>query len=156
MDTIKKIRGVSDEVKEKKLMQVLQSLDTDKDGKIDDINDVLKVNRFFKRELYNNQLEIFIYIVKVFDLIEQDNVKVSKKQLGKILSILEKEKLIELEEEKAEASAKETKADKQQINKLTLFFVGLKFQFKYFLKRKEYFILIPDTQYYLIKIYRLI
>ena len=38
----------------------------------------------------------------MFDLIEQDNVKVSKKQLGKILSILEKEKLIELEEEKAE------------------------------------------------------
>ena len=49
----------------------------------------------------------------MFDLIEQDNVKVSKKQLGKILSILEKEKLIELEEEKAEASAKEAKADKQ-------------------------------------------
>ena len=49
MDTIKKIRGVSDDVKERKLMQVLQSLDTDKDGKIDDINDVLKVNRLFER-----------------------------------------------------------------------------------------------------------
>jgi hypothetical protein len=54
MDTIKKIRGVSDDVKERKLMQVLQSLDTDKDGKIDDINDVLKVNILFERELYNN------------------------------------------------------------------------------------------------------
>jgi LETM1 and EF-hand domain-containing protein 1, mitochondrial len=43
LSTIKKIRGVSNDVKEKRLVQVLQSLDMDKDGKIDDLNDVLKV-----------------------------------------------------------------------------------------------------------------
>ena len=47
MSTIKRIRGVSDTVKEKKLMEVLQTLDQDRDGKIDDLNDVLKVK-------YNN------------------------------------------------------------------------------------------------------
>ncbi len=77
VNTIQKFRGVSNDVKEKKLRQVLQSLDKDKDGKIDDINDVLRV----------------------FDLIEQENVKVSRDQLGKILNLLEKEKLIEMEEE---------------------------------------------------------
>lgn len=46
METIKRFKGVSSQDKEKKLMHVLQSLDKDKDGKIDDLNDVLKVNAF--------------------------------------------------------------------------------------------------------------
>lgn len=46
METIKRIKGVSFQDKEKKLVQVLESLDKDKDGKIDDLNDVLKVRRF--------------------------------------------------------------------------------------------------------------
>lgn len=77
MSTIKKIRGVSNDVKEQKLKEVLSTLDKDRDGKIDDLNDVLKV----------------------FDLVEQENVKVTKDQLGKILTLLEKEKQIEKEEE---------------------------------------------------------
>ena len=44
MGTIKKIRGVSNDIKDKRLILVLESLDKDKDGKIDDLNDVLKVN----------------------------------------------------------------------------------------------------------------
>lgn len=43
VETIKKIRGVSNDVKEKRLLKILTSLDMDKDGKIDDLNDVLKV-----------------------------------------------------------------------------------------------------------------
>jgi hypothetical protein len=46
MKTIKRLRGVSNDVKEKKLMAVLETLDKDKDGKIDDLNDVLKVNEY--------------------------------------------------------------------------------------------------------------
>jgi hypothetical protein len=34
---------------------------------------------------------------KVFDLIEQENVQVSKDQLAKLLNLLEKEKIIEME-----------------------------------------------------------
>ena len=43
MSTIKKIRGVTSDTKDKKLILVLESLDKDHDGKIDDLNDVLKV-----------------------------------------------------------------------------------------------------------------
>ena len=89
MAAIKKYRGTSDDEKEKKLLQVLQTLDKDKDGKIDDINDVLRV----------------------FDLIEQEKVKVSRDQLSNILNLLEKEKLIELEEEKKELANKQNKAN---------------------------------------------
>jgi LETM1 and EF-hand domain-containing protein 1 len=89
MLAIKKFRGISDDLKEKKLLKVLQTLDKDKDGKIDDINDVLRV----------------------FDLIEQEKVKVSRDQLSKILNLLEKEKLIELEEEKKELANKQTKTN---------------------------------------------
>ncbi len=53
---------------------------------------------------------------KVFELIEQENVQVNKDQLGKILHLLEKEKLIEMEENKMkeilEAASKQEK--KQQ------------------------------------------
>jgi hypothetical protein len=41
---IHQIQGVSSEVKEKKIAQVLESLDKDHDGKIDDLNDVIKVS----------------------------------------------------------------------------------------------------------------
>lgn len=49
MSTIKKIRGVTSDIKDKKLILVLESLDKDHDGKIDDLNDVLKViwNRIY-------------------------------------------------------------------------------------------------------------
>lgn len=50
--------------------------------------------------MFLQKLTYFIIKKKVFDLIEQENVKVSKDQLGKILHLLEKEKYIELEEEK--------------------------------------------------------
>lgn len=86
METIKRFKGASSQDKEKKLMHVLQSLDKDKDGKIDDLNDVLKV----------------------FELIEQENVQVTKDQLGKILHLLEKEKLIEMEEQKEKKEINET------------------------------------------------
>jgi LETM1 and EF-hand domain-containing protein 1 len=43
IETIKRLKGISTQDKEKKLVQILQSLDKDKDGRIDDINDVLKV-----------------------------------------------------------------------------------------------------------------
>lgn len=43
MSTIKKIRGVTGDIKDKRLILVLESLDKDHDGKIDDLNDVLKV-----------------------------------------------------------------------------------------------------------------
>lgn len=76
MDTIKKLKLVPNAEKEKRIMEVLSQLDTDKDGKIENINDVLKV----------------------FDIIEQENVKIDKNQLGKILLLLEKEKIIEMVE----------------------------------------------------------
>ena len=41
----------------------------------------------------------------MFDIIEQENVKVDRKQLGKILTLLETEKMLELEEEKAKAQS---------------------------------------------------
>ena len=44
---IHQLQGISSEIKEKKIAQVLESLDKDRDGKIDDLNDVLKVK-------YNN------------------------------------------------------------------------------------------------------
>jgi Ca2+-binding EF-hand superfamily protein len=42
--TIKKLKGASTQVKEEKLIEVLKTLDSDKDGKIDDLNDVLRVS----------------------------------------------------------------------------------------------------------------
>lgn len=41
----------------------------------------------------------FVNLKKVFDLIEQENVNITKTQLGRILSILEKEKQIETQEQ---------------------------------------------------------
>ena len=46
LNTIKKIRGVTNDETEQKLIEVLNSLDKDHDGKIDDLNDVLKVDYF--------------------------------------------------------------------------------------------------------------
>ena len=88
---------VSNEEKEKKVIQVLESLDTDKDGRIDDINDVLRV----------------------FDIIEQENVKVDKVQLGKILILLEKEKIIEMQEEisKSQEQKQQQKQQTGQVEK---------------------------------------
>lgn len=40
---IRQLKGISDELKEKKVAQILESLDKDHDGKIDDLNDVIKV-----------------------------------------------------------------------------------------------------------------
>jgi hypothetical protein len=40
---IHQIQGISSEVKEKKILEVLESLDKDHDGKIDDLSDVVKV-----------------------------------------------------------------------------------------------------------------
>jgi len=40
---IHKIQGVSSELKEQKILQVLKSLDQDHDGKIDDLAEVVKV-----------------------------------------------------------------------------------------------------------------
>lgn len=74
---IQKIQGVSDDIKQEKIRKVLLSLDRDRDGKIDDMSDV----------------------VKVFELISEENVKVTKDQLTIILNLLEKEKILELEEE---------------------------------------------------------
>ncbi len=42
----------------------------------------------------------------MFDLIEQENVKVTKDQLSNILNLLEKEKLIEADETKTAEAAK--------------------------------------------------
>ena len=97
MSTIKKIRGVSNDVKEQKLKEILSTLDKDRDGKIDDLNDVLKV----------------------FDLIEQENVKVSKDQLGKILTLLEKEKQIEKEEEQQQQQQQQQQQKQQQTSAST-------------------------------------
>lgn len=48
VSTIKKLKGgLSTPEKEKKLIEVLQTLDKDKDGKIDDLNDVLRVSFLF-------------------------------------------------------------------------------------------------------------
>ena len=55
---------------------------------------------------------------KVFELIEQEKVQVTKDQLGKILHLLEKEKHIEMEEQKVketlEASKQLEKKQQQQ------------------------------------------
>jgi Ca2+-binding EF-hand superfamily protein len=40
---IHQIQGISSEIKEKKILEVLESLDKDHDGKIDDLSDVVKV-----------------------------------------------------------------------------------------------------------------
>jgi hypothetical protein len=50
----------------------------------------------------------------VFDLIEQENVKVTKDQLSNILNLLEKEKLIEAEETKTAEAAKVSKTGDAQ------------------------------------------
>lgn len=55
METIKRFKGIFSKDKEKKLIHVLQTLDKDKDGKIDDLNDVLKV-RGGSLNFYLNQL----------------------------------------------------------------------------------------------------
>ncbi len=41
---IRQLQGVSSEAKEKQIAQVLESLDTDHDGNIDNIGDVVKVS----------------------------------------------------------------------------------------------------------------
>ena len=53
---------------------------------------------------------IFLLQIKVFDLIEQENVNVTKDQLAIILTLLEKEKLLELQEDeqKAQQQLKQT------------------------------------------------
>ena len=87
--TIRRLNLVSNEEKEKRVIQVLESLDMDKDGRIDDISDVLKV----------------------FDIIEQENIKVDKVQLGKILILLEKEKIIEMQEEISKSQQQKQQTD---------------------------------------------
>jgi hypothetical protein len=44
---IRQLQGVSSDAKEKQIAQVLESLDTDKDGNIDDLGDVVKVGWSF-------------------------------------------------------------------------------------------------------------
>lgn len=85
MANITQIRGQADESKDKKLMDILKSLDSDNDGKIKDM----------------------VEIIKVFDIIEQENVKVTKSQLGKLVTLLQKEKVIEFEEELQELQRKQ-------------------------------------------------
>lgn len=41
---IHQIQGLSSEIKERKILEVLESLDKDHDGKIDDLSDVVKVS----------------------------------------------------------------------------------------------------------------
>ena len=58
---IHQIQGISSEIKEKKILEVLESLDKDHDGKIDDLSDVVKVsvlNFIFQRIEIKN----FIYL----------------------------------------------------------------------------------------------
>lgn len=47
MSAITMIRGQSDESREKKLLDILKSLDSDNDGRIDDLSDVIKVGNLF-------------------------------------------------------------------------------------------------------------
>lgn len=77
MSGISQIKGQINETESKKLLDVLKTLDTDFDGKIDNLTDV----------------------IRVFDIIEQENVKVTKDQLSKLITLLQKEKNIEFEEE---------------------------------------------------------
>lgn len=41
---------------------------------------------------------MIVLIIKVFDIIEQENVQVTKAQLAKLITLLQKEKVIEFEE----------------------------------------------------------
>lgn len=52
----------------------------------------------------------------MFDLIEQENVQVNKDQLSKILNLLEKEKLIELEEQQAKTKSTSSGEMKKSAN----------------------------------------
>lgn len=76
MGSIRTIRGQSDDTRDTKLQDVLKTLDSDQDGKINDLNDV----------------------IKVFDIIEQENVQVTKAQLAKLITLVQKEQVIEFEE----------------------------------------------------------
>lgn len=85
MSGISQIKGNTNGTENTKLLDVLKSLDTDYDGKIDDLTDV----------------------IKVFDIIEQENVKVTKSQLAKLITLLQREKTIEFEEELQELQKKQ-------------------------------------------------
>jgi hypothetical protein len=58
METIKKLRGTSNDAKDKKLLELLETLDHDSDGRIDDLDDVLKVKLKFE---YKYRIKMVLY-----------------------------------------------------------------------------------------------
>ncbi|XP_054741120.1 mitochondrial proton/calcium exchanger protein [Anastrepha obliqua] len=92
MDTIKKLQKTSDETRLKQIEKVLSKIDADKDGMIT-VDEVLKV----------------------VEAISRENVNLSDKQIEELVTLLDKENIIEAEERMEKAIAKSIKLAEKQI-----------------------------------------
>ncbi|XP_014295082.1 mitochondrial proton/calcium exchanger protein [Microplitis demolitor] len=90
---IKKIQSVPDEEKLNRMQEILGEIDVDRDGAIK-IEDVLKV----------------------IELIGKEDVKLNKKQLNEIINLMEKEEVLEVEDQIQKALLKESKELKENIS----------------------------------------
>nr|XP_014085692.1 mitochondrial proton/calcium exchanger protein [Bactrocera oleae]XP_014085693.1 mitochondrial proton/calcium exchanger protein [Bactrocera oleae]XP_014085694.1 mitochondrial proton/calcium exchanger protein [Bactrocera oleae]XP_014085695.1 mitochondrial proton/calcium exchanger protein [Bactrocera oleae]XP_036231068.1 mitochondrial proton/calcium exchanger protein [Bactrocera oleae]XP_036231069.1 mitochondrial proton/calcium exchanger protein [Bactrocera oleae]XP_036231070.1 mitochondrial len=92
MNTIKKLQKTSDETRLKQIEKVLSKIDADKDGMIT-VDEVLNV----------------------VEAISRDNVNLSDKQIEELVTLLDKENIIEAEERLEKAIAKSIKLAEKQI-----------------------------------------
>ncbi|XP_074095848.1 leucine zipper and EF-hand containing transmembrane protein 1 isoform X2 [Cotesia typhae] len=87
---IKKIQSVPDDEKLNRMQEILGEIDVDRDGAIK-IEDVLKV----------------------IELIGKDDIKLNKKQMNELIKLMEKEEVLEVEDQIQKALLKESKESKQ-------------------------------------------
>ncbi|XP_036332937.1 mitochondrial proton/calcium exchanger protein [Rhagoletis pomonella] len=92
MDTIKKLQKTSDETRLRQIEKVLSKIDADKDGRIT-VDEVLNV----------------------VEAISRENVNLSDKQIEELVTLLDKENIIEAEERLEKAIAKSIKLAEKQI-----------------------------------------
>lgn len=88
---IKKIQNVPDEHRLQRIVEILAKMDDDRDGAIK-IEDVLKV----------------------VELIGKEDIKLSKKQLHELLELIDKEEILEVEEQIQKSLQKDSAAGKEQ------------------------------------------
>ncbi|CAG5075164.1 Similar to Letm1: Mitochondrial proton/calcium exchanger protein (Drosophila melanogaster) [Cotesia congregata] len=93
---IKKIQSVPDDEKLNRMQEILGEIDVDRDGAIK-IEDVLKV----------------------IELIGKDDIKLNKKQMNELIKLMEKEEVLEVEDQIQKALLKESKESKQSTTTTT-------------------------------------
>lgn len=107
--TFFQLKQTSDESRLKQIENVLSKLDADKDGAIS-VDEVLKVSLLPKFPTQNHEKIIIEFpIWQVIEAIGRENVKLDEKQLEELISLLDKEQVIETQDKIEKALAKSIK-----------------------------------------------